>query len=229
MTSAWPHHIWFLWNGKFLPQFPFEKRTTRNPPINQNEQNMKTLQLMATIAISAIIQNDAFAPITPTYSHAKKQQHTLTSSVLYAKEPRTNALESRTCIRNFLTQRCLQSFMFLLKEMRDSHTNAWLSDFLGNNNLLSFHGSGALDLNRFCTWDNVFNELMKTPLDAVIVEVKPRGQGRGLSKNNPYRMLEVSLQHVEYARLHEEFGVICFHDRILSPSSWENSAFCRNI
>jgi len=154
---------------------------------------MKTLHLATTIALSLIIQNEAFAPIIPTYSHAQKQQRALTSSVLYAKEP-TNALEARTCIRNFLTQRCLQSFMFLMKEMRDPHTNAWLSDFLGNSNLLSFHGSGALDLNRFGTWDNVFNELMKKPLDAVIVEVKPRGDRRGLSKNNPYRMLEVSLQ-----------------------------------
>jgi len=80
--------------------------------------------------------------------------------------------------------------------MRDPHTNAWMEDFLESKNLLSYHGSAALDLDRFCEWDSVFNELLDKPADFVVVEIKAKGQGRGLSEHNPYRMKEVSWAEV---------------------------------
>lgn len=33
---------------------------------------------------------------------------------------------ARTCVRNFLTQRAIQSFTFLLEDCRDPHTVRWL-------------------------------------------------------------------------------------------------------
>jgi hypothetical protein len=33
---------------------------------------------------------------------------------------------ARTCVRNFLTQRAIQSFTFLLESCRDPHTVRWL-------------------------------------------------------------------------------------------------------
>lgn len=80
--------------------------------------------------------------------------------------------------------------MWLLKEMRDPHTNVWLENFLGSKNLLSYYGSAALDLHAFPEWDSVLKELIQKPGDVVIVEVKASGQGKGLSKNNPYRETE---------------------------------------
>ena len=81
--------------------------------------------------------------------------------------------------------------MFLTREMRDPYTNAWMEDFLGSKNLLSFHGSGALDLERFNEWDCVFTELMDKPADVVIVEIAKNHVG-GMSKNNPHRKELVS-------------------------------------
>ncbi|GFH61790.1 hypothetical protein CTEN210_18266 [Chaetoceros tenuissimus] len=103
-----------------------------------------------------------------------------------------DALQKRTCILNFLTQRSIQSFMFLLKEMKDPHSNAWLANFLEMDKrvLLSYHGTGCLDLERFSEWNCFFDELLEQPEDVVIVEIPTRGGGNCLSKDNPFREKE---------------------------------------
>ena len=94
---------------------------------------------------------------------------------------------ARTDVRNFLTQRAFQSFMFLAEECRDPHTGKWIQDFLGLQNMLEYHGSGALDIDRFRTWEASLVEMMEQPKDTVIVSAKRRGRGHGgWSKNNPY-------------------------------------------
>ena len=93
----------------------------------------------------------------------------------------------RTDVRNFLTQRAIQSFMFLAEECRDPHTGKWIQEFLGLQNMLEYHGSGALDIDRFRTWESSLVEMMKQPKDTVIVSAKRRGRGHGgWSKHNPY-------------------------------------------
>lgn len=97
----------------------------------------------------------------------------------------------RTCIKQFLSQRAFQSFMFLLADLRDVHTSDWLERFLDTPNLLQFHGTGAFNMTRFETWDSHFLELQKCPKEKIIVQAR-RSQvhGRRLfnsgSKNNPY-------------------------------------------
>lgn len=54
----------------------------------------------------------------------------------------------RTCIKQFLSQRAFQSFMFLLADLRDVHTSDWLGSFLDIPNLLQFHGTGAFNMTR---------------------------------------------------------------------------------
>ena len=94
---------------------------------------------------------------------------------------------ARTDVRNFLTQRAFQSFMFLAEECRDPHTGKWIQDFLGLQNMLEYHGSGALDIDRFRMWEASLVEMMEQPKDTVIVSAKRRGRGHGgWSKNNPY-------------------------------------------
>ena len=93
---------------------------------------------------------------------------------------------SRIDVRNLLTQRSFQSFMFLCEECRDPHSGRWIEEFLGTKNLLQYHGTGA----SFVTgvhWDRPFLEMLEQQNEVMIVSAKRRGRGHGgWSKNNPY-------------------------------------------
>lgn len=95
--------------------------------------------------------------------------------------------KARTDVRNFLTQRALQSFIHLLVETRDPHTVTWMEDFGGWSNLEEFHGTGALNLTIYPEWDTSLLKMMEEPPVVVVVRAKRRGKGHGgWSKNNPY-------------------------------------------
>lgn len=95
--------------------------------------------------------------------------------------------KQRTCVNQFLTQRSLQNFMFLCEQVRDPHTGNWIEKLLGKTDMLNFHGTGALDVERFPSWDSFFKELIQQPKTSIIVQAKRRGRGHGgWSKNNPY-------------------------------------------
>merc|ERR1719232_597481 len=107
-----------------------------------------------------------------------------------------DSLKARTCIKNFLTQRSIQSFMFLQEQCRDPHTVDWLEKFMNTSNLLQFHGTGGLNLDRFKRWDAFFLDMMESNTDRVMIKIKRRGRGvGGWSKNNPYLQEE---RFVEY-------------------------------
>lgn len=98
----------------------------------------------------------------------------------------------RTDIQQFLTQRSIQSFMFLLVQVRDPHTSDWVENFLDSNNLLAFHGTGALNMTRFEYWDSYFLDMMEQPRERLNIRTPCRQGGGGLrarlggSKNNPF-------------------------------------------
>lgn len=96
--------------------------------------------------------------------------------------------DARTDIRNLLTQRSIQSFLFLCTSVRDPHSVKWIEDFLDAHNQLDFHGTGAAYLEAFGgTWDAPLLAMMAKPKDVVVVSAKRTGKGhRGWSKNNPY-------------------------------------------
>ncbi|KAL9185957.1 hypothetical protein ACHAXT_003734 [Thalassiosira profunda] len=94
---------------------------------------------------------------------------------------------ARLCPKMLLTQRAVQSFIYLLEECRDPHSGKWLEDFLGLENLGNYHGTGAFNVTRHPTWDAVLYDIMRQPNDAMIVSAKRRGRGHGgWSKDNPY-------------------------------------------
>ena len=97
----------------------------------------------------------------------------------------------RTCFHHFLTQRSIQSFMFLLTQVRDPHTSDWIERFLESTNLLEYHGTGAFNLTRFPEWDTFFWEMLDEPKTSVIVEARRRAPIFGGSRNNPYLKKEV--------------------------------------
>lgn len=80
----------------------------------------------------------------------------------------------RTCIQQFLTQRALQSFMFLLNDLRDPHTSDWIERFLGANRLIEYHGTGAFNQTKFETWDQYFLDMMKLPKERMIIQARGR-------------------------------------------------------
>jgi hypothetical protein len=89
------------------------------------------------------------------------------------KDPRINVL-------NLLTQRAIQSFMFLCESVRDPHSGKWIEDFLQTENQLEYHGTGA----RYCcttqpfggTWDGPLLAMMEQPKDVIVVRAKRRGR-----------------------------------------------------
>lgn len=134
-------------------------------------------------------------PMMESCHHASSNDYN--NNDAYNNNDPNDTLAARTCIRQFLTQRSIQSFLLLLKECHDPHTVSWIENFIGTNNLLSYHGTGALDLERLPFWDSVLVELMEQPMDALVVEIKKMGEGRGLSKNNPYRDAEDYTMDIE--------------------------------
>eukprot|EP00551_Chaetoceros_affinis_P005429 CAMPEP_0203666734 /NCGR_PEP_ID=MMETSP0090-20130426/3733_1 /ASSEMBLY_ACC=CAM_ASM_001088 /TAXON_ID=426623 /ORGANISM="Chaetoceros affinis, Strain CCMP159" /LENGTH=391 /DNA_ID=CAMNT_0050530711 /DNA_START=46 /DNA_END=1221 /DNA_ORIENTATION=- len=103
--------------------------------------------------------------------------------------------EQRTCIKQFLTQRSIQSFMFLAEQVRDPHTADWVERLLGKSDLLNYHGTGAFDITKYPAWDSFFLELIQQPKTSIIIQAKRRGRGHGgWSKNNPY----LKDRYVEY-------------------------------
>jgi hypothetical protein len=93
---------------------------------------------------------------------------------------------ARTCVRQFLTQRALQSFMFLLAECRDPHMCAWIEAVTQTKNMLQYHGTGAINATRFESWDVLLYEMMQLPEQEIIVSSKRNPGFRRGSKNNPY-------------------------------------------
>ena len=90
---------------------------------------------------------------------------------------------AKTDIRNFLTQRAIQSFVFLLNSCRDAATVRWIEQKYEARNLDSFHGTGAFNLTKYPAWDDILTDLLFTPPDVVVVSTKVKRRG---SKNNPY-------------------------------------------
>lgn len=96
--------------------------------------------------------------------------------------------DSRVDVRNLLTQRAIQSFLYLLTMCRDPHSGKWIEDFLQTRNSLEYHGTGAGYIERFGgTWHGPLSEMTQQPNDVVVVSAKRRGRGHGgWSKDNPY-------------------------------------------
>lgn len=123
---------------------------------------------------------------TPSQENKKKPA---SWSGRYLTDFLTGEDDARTDIRNLLTQRSIQSFMFLLEQVRDPHSAKWIQeDFLQTGNLLEYHGTGAGFIEDFGgMWDTALMTMIQTPKETMIISAKKRGRGHGgWSKNNPF-------------------------------------------
>eukprot|EP00814_Leptocylindrus_danicus_P013264 CAMPEP_0116021432 /NCGR_PEP_ID=MMETSP0321-20121206/10383_1 /TAXON_ID=163516 /ORGANISM="Leptocylindrus danicus var. danicus, Strain B650" /LENGTH=394 /DNA_ID=CAMNT_0003492301 /DNA_START=380 /DNA_END=1564 /DNA_ORIENTATION=- len=109
--------------------------------------------------------------------------------------------------RQFLTQRAIQSFMYLLSTQRDPHTINYLEDFLQTPNLLDFHGTGALNTTIFPTWESLFLKLMEEPKSDIVVKVRRQGRRsrRGFLVGNDHLSLANATLPPENPYLQEKF------------------------
>jgi len=186
------------------------------------------VSMVITIALYLCISIDAFSPffsveIRPSYFwtvldessfhksfisslssrgmgtlHAKNRRHDEDSSLARNK--------ARTCIKQFLTQRSVQSFMHVLSEVRDPHTVQWMEDFGDSKNLHLFHGIGALNQTRFYAWDSFLIELANENQKEIIISTLKKSCW---SKNNPY-------VEPEYVEIQVEIDPPSLSSRILS-------------
>lgn len=90
-----------------------------------------------------------------------------------------------TDIKNFLTQRALQTVLFQLADLgRDEITANWIESWEGHEGVRMYHGLSGLRLH----WREYLSKLTQAPPETVVVEFKRRGNGGvgGGSKDNPY-------------------------------------------
>ena len=91
---------------------------------------------------------------------------------------------ARTCVRSFLTQRSVQSFMFLLSHCRDPRIIKWIENYGEVRNFPGFHGTGAFNTTRFPVWDSFLMDMMDMTADEVIVRIgREAGERRGKFNN----------------------------------------------
>ena len=113
-------------------------------------------------------------------------------------------LRQRSCMKQFLTQRCIQSFVYLLSECHDGKTAEWMEEFVESKGLLHFHGTGKFNMTKFPEWDSILLALMdELPTTVNVTMKQPQGgssSNRGVynqltgkrNKVNPYIKKEVS-------------------------------------
>ena len=102
-------------------------------------------------------------------------------------------------LRYFLTQRAIQSFMFLADQNRDPHTVRWIEEFGEVDNMLLYHGTGAFNHTKYGQWDSFLLDMVREPKGVVTIQAPRRnpfgsgalGQGR---RKNPY----LQQRYVEY-------------------------------
>lgn len=54
-------------------------------------------------------------------------------------------------------------------------------------NIVSYHGTAAVNLTLYPQWDDIFTDMLSRPASVMVIRSKRRGRGfGGWSKNNPY-------------------------------------------
>lgn len=98
-------------------------------------------------------------------------------------------LAARTDVRIFLTQRAIQSFVFLLKSCGDPHTVRWLESNYELTNMENFHGTGAFNLTKWNSWESILIDMLMRPNEVLIIRLVIGQQRQGSHngrRKNPY-------------------------------------------
>ncbi|CAB9510210.1 expressed unknown protein [Seminavis robusta] len=143
---------------------------------------VRPLTAIAVVALTAL-GTTGFSVSQLSSRHKRGGFRPISASIFNSDgdSPAEELLRARTCVGNLLTQRAIQSFMFLLLSCRDPHTVHWLQNCIHTENLEHFHGTGAFNLTRFPNWDSVLVELLSQPKTTMVATKTTRrgGGGRG--------------------------------------------------
>mmetsp|Transcript_16255 Transcript_16255/g.49197 ORF Transcript_16255/g.49197 Transcript_16255/m.49197 type:complete len:392 (-) Transcript_16255:331-1506(-) len=93
--------------------------------------------------------------------------------------------QQHAVLNNFLTQRAVQTLIFLQKTSRDTVTAGWLERFgQDGGGFERYHGTRGLK----SQWDDYLSAMLTAELETIVVSLKKRGPNGtgGWSKNNPY-------------------------------------------
>lgn len=98
--------------------------------------------------------------------------------------------KDRTDIRSFLTQRTIQTFVFLLNSCREEANIRWMENLLDFTSIDKFHGTGAFNATIFPTWDSIFLDMIGRQEETIVISITSeepqRRRRRGLSGHNSY-------------------------------------------
>lgn len=149
------------------------------------------------VALLALPLACAFAPLPPVprlaaaAAPARGRRGTcLTRSPLGLRaSPAEDEYRTRLA-DDFLTQRAVQSLIFLLRTNRDEITANWLGRFAGHEGIELFHGTRGLKV----PGNEYVAALFNADTETIIVSLRRRG-GRGLSPGNPFAPAEQWFEH----------------------------------
>eukprot|EP00277_Geminigera_cryophila_P037770 CAMPEP_0173103212 /NCGR_PEP_ID=MMETSP1102-20130122/38187_1 /TAXON_ID=49646 /ORGANISM="Geminigera sp., Strain Caron Lab Isolate" /LENGTH=397 /DNA_ID=CAMNT_0013997847 /DNA_START=121 /DNA_END=1314 /DNA_ORIENTATION=- len=82
-------------------------------------------------------------------------------------------------IKDFVTQRAVQSYLFTLEQVGDRNDHEWIEGYEGHQGLSNVHAYNALR----CSWKEYLNGMLRLPEEIV---TKKSEYYRGGSKDNPY-------------------------------------------
>eukprot|EP00804_Cyclotella_cryptica_P019343 CCRYP_006203-RA/>CCRYP_006203-RA protein AED:0.03 eAED:0.03 QI:281/1/1/1/0.4/0.33/6/1869/435 len=167
------------------------------------------LSTLAHFWISSPSFTSSFAPTSPwpLSPHTRPSHQTTAFATPASNQYSFPSIIVPQDLRLFLTQRCIQSFMFLLATTRDLHTVRWLDNFtkpvIVNNywveeedapnpgvedsfregdkrlgsKLLNYHGLSAINTTMYPSWDSFFTTLLEQP-DTVLLIRTPSDVGQ---------------------------------------------------
>jgi len=132
-------------------------------------------------------QSNHFGRTNAAFSFASSSTYLSSSSSPGSDSNSGNAFpKARTDIRNFLTQRSIQSFVYLLNQCREEHTVQWLEKKLDFTSIDNFHGTGAFNQTKFPEWDSIFLDCIDSPEEVIVIQIRQRRRQRKLSGHNAY-------------------------------------------
>ena len=92
--------------------------------------------------------------------------------------------KARTDLRNLLTQRSIQSFVYLLNQVHDVHTRNWIEQVVDVQQLDGYHGTGALNMTRFPSWDSFFLEIITMEKETIVIERQDSSKSQQTNNDN---------------------------------------------